>query len=199
MKRMSTAYESTGRTRQKMRTRKALVAAARELLVEDVNPTVELAADRAGISRTTAYRYFRNRRQLLVATYPETERTSLLDEGAPAEALERFEVAIERFGQQLLDHEPELRAQLRLSLDGGTPEDLPLRHGRAVTWFEEALAPAREELGSRGLRRLAVTVRAAFGIEPLVWLTDVAKLSTPEAVETMKTTARLLVRASLEP
>src|SRR4051794_3576256 len=42
---MSTSYQTTGRTRQKARTRAALVAATRELLAEEVTPTVEQAAD----------------------------------------------------------------------------------------------------------------------------------------------------------
>jgi AcrR family transcriptional regulator len=54
---MSIPYETTGRTHQKARTRAALVAATRELLAEGITPTVEEAAGRAQISRTTAYRY----------------------------------------------------------------------------------------------------------------------------------------------
>ncbi len=53
---MSTAYEMSGRTQQKHRTRGALVAAAGELLARGVTPTVEQTAEAAGISRTTAYR-----------------------------------------------------------------------------------------------------------------------------------------------
>src|ERR671922_144625 len=80
---MSIPYELTGRTNQKARTRSALLDATRELLAEGANPTVEQAADRAAISRTTAYRYFANRRALLTAVYPEIESTSLLDADAP--------------------------------------------------------------------------------------------------------------------
>ncbi|MET0826166.1 MAG: TetR family transcriptional regulator, partial [Acidimicrobiales bacterium] len=75
---MSTAsYESTGRTGQKQRTRDALVTAARGLVADGRTPTVEETAEAAGISRTTAYRYFSNQRSLLVAAHPETEATSL--------------------------------------------------------------------------------------------------------------------------
>ena len=48
---VSTAYELTGRTRQKARTHNALIAAARELLAEGRLPTVEEAADRADVLR----------------------------------------------------------------------------------------------------------------------------------------------------
>ena len=115
---MSMSYESTGRTRQKERTRTALVDAARAILREGAVPTVERAADRAGISRTTAYRYFTNRRALLLANYPEFGASSLLGDAPPADPVERLELVAQRFTSQLIEHEPELRAQLRISLDG---------------------------------------------------------------------------------
>jgi AcrR family transcriptional regulator len=61
---MAIPYEATGRTQQKSRTRQALVEATHELLAEGLTPQVEDAAERAGISRTTAYRYFPNQRSL---------------------------------------------------------------------------------------------------------------------------------------
>ena len=64
---MSIPYEALGRTRQKERTRGALIAAARELVAQGTTPTVEEAAAAASISRTTAYRYFPNQRALLAA------------------------------------------------------------------------------------------------------------------------------------
>src|SRR5215218_8261339 len=99
---MSIPYANTGRTRQKARTRDAMVVAARALLGEGVTPTVEQSAERAGVSRTTAYRYFPNRRSLLVAAYPELGETSLLGPGAPAGADERLEIVTRRMGEQLL-------------------------------------------------------------------------------------------------
>ena len=70
---MSIPYEAVGRTRQKERTRDALVAAARELVAQGTTPTVEEAAAAASISRTTAYRYYPNQPALVVAAHPETE------------------------------------------------------------------------------------------------------------------------------
>ena len=58
-------------SRTRRRTHAALVAAARDLVAEGLTPTVEDAAARADVSRTTAYRYFPNRTALLVAAHPE--------------------------------------------------------------------------------------------------------------------------------
>jgi hypothetical protein len=82
---VSTAYEKTGRQMQKRRTREALVSAARELVAEGEAPTVERAAAAAGISRTTAYRYFTNQHSLLAAAHPETTLLSMLP-GEPPES-----------------------------------------------------------------------------------------------------------------
>ena len=85
-----------------------------------------------------------------------------------------------------IEHEPELRAQLRLSLDPASkPEDRPLRTGRAIGWFEDALAPLRDRLTDAEFRRLVLAIRAGCGIEALIWLTDIAGLSREEAVATM--------------
>ncbi len=196
---MSIPYELTGRTSQKARTRGALVAAARELLAEGVTPTVEQAADRAGISRTTSYRYFPNRRSLLVAAYPEIQAQSLLDGDVPDDPAARLELVVERLTRQVLDHEPELRMALRLSLElpRPGPEALVLRQGRAIGWIEDALAPLRERVGDAEVHRLALAIRATVGIEAFVWLTDVAGLSRDEAVDLMRASARTLLRATL--
>jgi AcrR family transcriptional regulator len=196
---ISSPYEETGRVRQKARTRAALIAATRELLATGVTPTVEQAADRAEISRTTAYRYFPNRRALLAATYPDITVTSLLGDDPPDDPAERLELATEQFGRHLLEHEHELRTQLRLALESGADgEDrLPLRQGRGIGWFEDALSPLRGELTKAEVRRLAVSMRAAFGIEPLVWLTDVAGLSRDEALDVMRSSVRALLAAAI--
>jgi AcrR family transcriptional regulator len=196
---MSIPYETTGRTSQKARTRTALVAAARELLAEGTTPTVEQAADRAGISRTTAYRYFPNQRALLIAVFPEIGTPSLLDADAPRDPSQRLEFVIEQLTRQVVEHEPELRAQLRLSLDPRPvhPDQLPFRKGRAIGWIEDALAPLREQMTAREVHRLALAIRATTGVEALVWLTDVAGLSAKDARELMRSSARALLRDAL--
>src|SRR5262245_9908126 len=98
---MSIPYVSTGRTRQKGRTQAAMIEAVRALLAEGVTPTVEQAADRAGVSRTTAYRYFVNQRELLLACYPDLEATSLLGADAPTDPVARLDLVTERLGQNL--------------------------------------------------------------------------------------------------
>src|SRR3954470_23477805 len=110
-------YESTGRTAQKMRTRNALVDAARTLIVSGVTPTVEDAAAAASIARTTAYRYFPNQQDLLVAAYPEIELRSLLGNHPPDTVEARLDAVVDEYLRMTIDNEAAFRAALRLSLD----------------------------------------------------------------------------------
>jgi AcrR family transcriptional regulator len=196
---MSTPYELTGRTHQKARTRAAMLAATRELLAEGVTLTVEKAAERAAISRTTAYRYFPNQRALLIASYPELEAPSLLDSEAPADPGERLDLVTAVIARHMLEREAELRAMLRLSLESppGHQDALPLRQGRAIGWIEDSLAPLRDHMPAPELHRLVLAIRATLGIESLVWLTDIAGLSGEEAVEIMRSSARTLLRSAI--
>ena len=196
---MSIPYELAGRTHQKQRTRQALVDAAREMVSQGVTPTVEASAAKASISRTTAYRYFPNQRALLIAAHPEIEALSLLPEVPPADPEARLDIVIQSFLRLIVDTEPQQRTMLRLSLD---PEPsvrgkLPLRQGRAIGWISEALAPLGSRMSKAEVRRLAVAIRSAAGIEALIWLTDIAGLSRKQAVDVMRGTARALLRSAL--
>ena len=129
---------------------------------------------------------------------PEIEATALLGEEPPADPVERLERTVAELVRQTIDSEPELRTMLRLSLEPGAKDELLLRQGRALGWIEEALAPLRGRLPEPALRRVALAIRSACGIEALVWLTDVAGLSRPEAADLMRWSARALLRSALE-
>jgi AcrR family transcriptional regulator len=193
----SIPYENSGRTRQKARTRAALLGAARELLADGRTPNVEQAAEAAGVSRATAYRYFSNQRALLVAAHPELEATQLLGDRAPDDPHDRLARTIAELIRITIDTEPELRTMLRLSLEPGPKEELLLRQGRAIGWIEEALTPLRGRLRPPMLRRLVLAIRSACGIEALVWLTDVGELSRRQAADLMRWSALALLRTAL--
>ena len=87
---------------------------------------------------------------------------------------------------------------LRLSLDAGSEgPELPLRKGRAIGWFEEALTTSGSRLSRVERHRLAIAIRSAVGIESLVWLTDVAGFSREEAAHFMQWSAQALLHHAL--
>ncbi|MEU8658729.1 TetR/AcrR family transcriptional regulator [Actinoplanes philippinensis] len=193
---MPMPYESTGRTAQKSRTREALVTATRELLAAGQTPKVEDAAERAGISRTTAYRYFPNQRSLLLAAHPAISPDSLLPADAPADPGARLDAVMAAFTDYNFTWEPQLRASLHLSLQPGTDRPV-LRQGRAVGWIADALEPLRESHPGLDIRALAVAIRSATGIETLIWLLDVAGYTREQAARVVTSTARALLTAAL--
>jgi AcrR family transcriptional regulator len=193
---MTVPYEASGRRAQKERTRAALVSATRRLFATTVTPSVEQVADEAGISRTTAYRYFPNQGTLLAAAFPEIDQSSLLPEPAPGDVRERLDLAVRALSRFTIEHEPQLRAQLCIALQSDSDQP-PLRRGRAVRWLEDALAPLATSNPEVDIHHLAVAVRAGTGIESLVWLIDIAGLRREDTTELACWTARALLNQTL--
>ena len=109
----------------------------------------------------------------------------------------RMEAAVRGFLAMVVDTEPQQRTMLRLSLEADESDRgprLPLRQGRAIGWFSEALEPLAGQLGD-GRRTPSRRRRPAVcGIESLVWLRDVAGMTQDEAVEQMVWSAVALLR-----
>lgn len=193
-------YEQTGRVNQKSRTRAALVAATRELLAEGISPTMEAAAERASVSRTTAYRYFPSTRALLVATYPHIRQPSLLGADAPGDPRARLATVVDDHLTRILTFEPEMRTVLRLSLEAGAAPagpPLPMNRAMRIGWIEDALAPLSGRVAPAELRRLVLGIGATLGIEAFVWLTDIAGLPRDEASAVIRANALGLLDAAL--
>ena len=190
-------YESTGRVNQKTRTRRALIDATRELLAQGVVPTMEAAAAAAAISRTTAYRYFPSLSELIVAAYPHVEQRSLLGLNPPDDPVARLEIVAESHTGRILANEAQMRAVLRLSLEGVRPPELPMHRGLRIAWIEDALAPLRGQMPDDELRRLIHGIGATLGIEAFVWLTDIAGLPREQAAAILRSNALGLLRAAI--
>lgn len=176
-----------------------MVASARDLVARGGHPpTVAEAAEAASVSRTTAYRYFPTQKSLLLAAHPEIEATSMLPPDIGDDPEERLEATVRGFLAMVVDTELQQRTMLRLSLEAdAATRELPLRQGRAIGWFTEALAPLAPRLGENGVRELAIAVRAVAGIESLVWLVDVAGMAHGDAVEQMVWSAVAVLRRAV--
>lgn len=193
----SIPYEASGRTRQKQRTRAALVELTRRLMAEGITPSVDMVAEQAAVSRTTAYRYFRNQNALLAAAFPDLGARGLLPPSAPpADVVARLDLVLTEHFRIIRDWEPQLRAALRLALSPERHES-PLRAGRAIGWFQDALAPLGGDDRGVDVRALAIQLRAACGIEAYVWLVDVARLTPNDAMAMMRSTSHAILSAHL--
>jgi AcrR family transcriptional regulator len=196
---MSISYVESGRREQKGRTRSGLIAAARDLLARGITPTVEQAAAAASISRATAYRYFPNRHELLVAAHPEADATSLLGPNPPADPEARLDVTVSALAKLLLDGEASYRAMLRLALEPDAPlrDEVELRRGLRFVWIADALAPVRDRFSPDEFERLVHSIGVVTWVEALVTLVDLAGFSRARAVKLMRWSARGLLRTAL--
>ncbi len=203
---MSAVKPKDPRANQKARTRAAIVAAAQELQREGAAPTIEQAAERARVSRATAYRYFPTKEALLI-------ELSEFTHPAPIEALlanfttddveERLILLIDTFDGFLLAEEEHVRTFTRVSLDTWlrgrrNGEEAPVvREGRRMRWLETVLAPL-DELPPERKHRLQAALALTLGGEAIITMKDVCRLDNDETLAILRWAATALLRAALQ-
>ena len=186
------------RPRQTERTRRALIEAADELFEQGEVPSVAVVAERADVSRATAYRYFPTQEALLLETtfLGDSDALRSLPDltrelGDPAEGVAE---AVRRGAEWTLEREARLRMVLRASLDPAGPATRPARR-RA--YIERLLEPFAEKLPPESYERLTGSLTLLFGIDPIVALTDNSDIDRSQIPDLMAWTARRLVEAAL--
>jgi AcrR family transcriptional regulator len=199
---------SAGRSNQKLRTRRALVEAVRELVRQGERPTVAKAARLALVSDATAYRYFPDQsalvREALFAPWPGagvaldglSNDASLADRvAAAAEAMLRF----------VLANEAAVRTVMGLSLlrsvegEAGLSEARAMRPRRRIELIDAALRPFAPTITGEQLRRLRLGLCAVIGSEILVALKDNCDSENEEVIEIAVWMARAAAEAALAP
>ncbi len=200
---MKSSSTKKPRLNQRRRTRAALVAAAAEAVRRGQTPTVAEAAEAAGVSRATAYRYFGSQDALLL------ELSLDLIGNAPTEGpvtegpvSSRVDAVIREFTRMSYRNESLVRTFMKLAMEQwlrthneGTG-DYPIRKGRRVSWFEKALEPLRS-LSPRKRRRLMVALSMFAGIEPMIVAKDIYGCTEKEAEDTLSWAAQAILRSAI--
>jgi AcrR family transcriptional regulator len=203
---MSAVKPTDPRANQKARTRTAIIAAAKELHRQGIEPTIEQAAEHALVSRATAYRYFPTKEALLI-------ELSTMTDPAPVEALladlttddveERLLLLVEAFDGFALAEEEHVRTFTRVSMDSwlrarrNGEEEPVVREGRRMRWLETVLAPI-EELPPERMRRLQAALALTLGGEAIIIMKDVCRLDNDETLAVLRWAATALLRAALQ-
>ena len=196
---------SGGRPSPKERTLRLLREAAHELLRTGRPLTVPAAAELAGVSRATAYRYFpTNDAVVLHATMSladdplEDSEWATTAASSPDELAARAADLVRATAAWAFEHETELRTMLHLSLDPGTEHAKPRRgltnRGR---WIAALLEGLPSDVPQDSRNRLANALVPLFGSDAIVWTTDMADLPQEQAVELLAWMAQVLVKATL--
>jgi AcrR family transcriptional regulator len=196
------------RSNQKLRTRRALVEAVRDLVRQGERPTVAKAARLALVSEATAYRYFPDQsallREALIIPWSGADEAftrlpkdaSLADRvAAGAEALLHFIIA----------NESAVRSVMGLSLlrsvegEAGRDEARAMRPGHRLALIDAALRPFRATIAPERLRLMRLSLAAVISSETLVALKDHCGSSDEEVMEVAIWTARAVVEVGAAP
>lgn len=203
---MARVVDEQGRTAQKRRTRKAIVAAAAELLAKGKTPSVSDVAAAADVSRRTVYMYFPTMEQLLIdaalLSISESKVGAALDAVDDDDDVERRVEVMTRAVQALfVSTEQQGRTLLRLTVEAGGRDrkpGQPVRGYRRVEWIERALAPMRDRIDAARFERLVSALAIVIGWESLIVARDIRALGVKQAEDVSAWAARTLVRATLE-
>jgi AcrR family transcriptional regulator len=197
-----------GRQKQKERTRRAIVAAAAQLIAAGHLPTTAEVADAALVSLATAYRYFPDHLDLLSAALQDASSGIAayfqpdLDE-EDQDPISRIDAATAALLDRYLARDRVIRAVMALSLlrsvdDTASAKDAAaLRPGVRRPWIEAAVRLLEGRVDPARLARLKLALGAIMSPEALIALQDVMHASAAEAVDICRWMARTLAFATI--
>jgi AcrR family transcriptional regulator len=189
----------TGRTNQKLRTRTAIVAAARTLIGTGREVTMPEIAREALVSEATAYRYFPDLPSLigeaLAGDWPSPEE-ALAPVADHPDPVERVAFACEFLLRGVLARQGAVRATMAAALL--RPETVAARPGIRFGLIEQALAPLRASARTpEALTQLERDLAVVVSAEALFSLTDLCGLDEESAVASVIRTARTVTEAGV--
>jgi AcrR family transcriptional regulator len=190
----------TGRANQKERTRRAIVAAARESVAAGGEVTMPEVARRALVSEATAYRYFPDLASVLreaitgIWLSPQQTMAAVAHCDDP---VERIGYATEVLLRQVLAYEGAVRAMIAAAVTRPVHARLP---GRRFDLIDEALRPLDDTMAVQQPARFEQLKRGlavVLSAETLFTLTDLCGLTPELAIASAIETARSLTAAAI--
>ncbi|MBP0593014.1 TetR/AcrR family transcriptional regulator [Paraburkholderia sp. LEh10] len=196
-----TDSDSDSRANQKHRTRQALIDAVRALRDEGHNPTFAEVAERALVSRATAYRYFPSIEALISESATDRGMKPLERFWQPGDdPIEGIGRAANELNGLLIDDEIGLhvmeRSFMTVWLESESHET-PLRPGRRMNYIEPIVDSLTDVLTPAERKRLKQALSIVMGTEALIAVRDISRASIDEAVDSAAWAARSLVRQAL--
>lgn len=190
-----------GRINQKRRTRQALIDAALALRDEGHNPTFAEVAERALVSRATAYRYFPSVEALVSETAADRGMKPLEHIWRPGDdPVEGIGRAANELTKLLLGDEVGLHVMERSFMTvwlEGESQDAPLRPGRRMNYIDPIVDSLKDVLTAPARRRLRQALSMVMGTEAVIAVRDISRASVDDALDSATWAARSLVRQAL--
>lgn len=186
------------------RTRRLMLETASRLMQDGRTPSVSEAAEAAGVSRATAYRYFPSQAALVQAVVDEGLGPILTWTSRAGDPEGRVADLIATSLPRIEAYEATFKAALKLSLDqwarrqAGTLGDEPrFTRGHRIDLLKDAIAPLNGALPKAAVDRLAQALSLVFGVEALIVLKDIWGLDASETAAVAQWAAGTLVRAAM--
>ena len=198
---------TTGRTRQRLRTRKDLLQSAAKLVKEGRKPTLEEVAEAAMVSRATAYRYFSSVEALLAESGLDMSVPSaddLFAGDASTDAFQRVWKAEQAINNVTFENHISARMTLVSLLQQsvekeGQAGDTPRRQNRRSSLITAALAPVRDQFKRGDLENLYGALALFIGIEAMVVFKDVLRVDDQKSEKIRRWAIRALIEAAKKP
>jgi AcrR family transcriptional regulator len=191
--------KSSGRERQRRRTRRAILDATVELLRRGEDPTVAEIAEAAEVSRRTVYLYFPTLEHLLADAALDASRGGIEPRfEASEDPAERVEALVRAVQQGFAETEQLGRTIIRLTVGApaaATAGGGPRRGYRRVEGIERALEPLRDTLPPERFERLVSALALVIGWESMIVLEDIRALTPAQAEEVCVWAARTRLAA----
>ena len=192
---MKKDYLHAGRTAQKRQTRESILRAAKEILEQGNEFSLERVAAQAGISRATMYRYYSDKDILsaeaaldLRLLPPEEVVAELADQG-----FEEMILGIQEYYNGLtVDKEPIFRKYLSVILDAD--KAVNQRGGRRVRALGDALERKGPDLPAADREHFVCIATLLMGIEAYIVMKDVCGLDNTQAHRTLQWGLRTFLR-----
>jgi AcrR family transcriptional regulator len=186
------------------RTRRLMLETATRLMQGGATPSVSEAAEAAGVSRATAYRYFPSQAALIQAVVDEGLGPILTWRSDSADPEARVADLIDTSLPRIEEFEATFKAALKLSLDqwarrqAGTLGTEPqFMRGHRVDLLRDAMAPLRGKLAPKQFDRLSQALSLVFGVEVLIVLKDIWGLDGERTRAVAQWAAATLVRGAI--
>jgi AcrR family transcriptional regulator len=186
------------------RTRDLMVRTAVGLMQRGQSPSVSDAAEAAGVSRATAYRYFPTQSALVDAVVDHALGPILRWDSASPDPVERVQDLLASSNDRIVEFEATFKAALGLSLQqwaqmkSGNPVSGPqFQRGHRIELLEKALEPLRDTLTDAQFGKLAKALSLIFGVEVILVLKDIWKTDIDDMQDVATWCARVLVQAAV--
>jgi AcrR family transcriptional regulator len=191
------------RVRQKERTRAALIAAARRLIVDGSAVTMLAAATAAGVSEATAYRHFPDLpallREAFVGLWPEPP-PELTAAGDYRAVPDRVAQATDFLLRNVVKMQGAVRVMIASTI---TRDEVTFpRPGKQFGLIDLAVGPLEQGPGALHpgrLIQLKLDLAVIMSAEALFTLIDLAGLDPQDAIASVVHTARSITQAAIRP